>query len=220
MPCRSRSHTFRAAAGVPEMYLIGLTGGIASGKSTIGRMLAGYGAVVIDADQVARDVVEPGTEALREIVRQFGPSVITEEGALDRPRLGELVFASDDARRRLNAIVHPAVRARTRSLIERAAQEDPEAVIVYDVPLLAESESREDFDLIVVASAPEDLRTDRLVRIRGMSPSQARARISAQADDSQREAIADHLIDTSGTLENTLLAVAALWDDVIAPARG
>lgn len=202
------------------MYLIGLTGGIASGKSTIGRMLAGYGAVVIDADQVARDVVEPGTDALGEIIRQFGPNVITEQGALDRARLGELVFASDDARRRLNEIVHPAVRARTRALIEHVAQEDPDAVIVYDIPLLAESEQRDDFDLIVVASAPEDLRADRLVRIRGMSPAQARARISAQADDSQREAIADHVIDTSGTLEKTLLAVAALWDDVIVPARG
>lgn len=219
MPSRFRSRTLRTAPRMPEMYLIGLTGGIASGKSTIARMLAGYGAVVIDADQVARDVVEPGTEALHEIARTFGPSVVTDAGSLDRSRLGELVFASDEARQRLNAIVHPAVRARTRSLITRATDEDPDAVVVYDVPLLAEAEQREDFDLIVVASASEALRQDRLERIRGMSADQARARIDAQANDSQREAIADHVIDTSGTLEETLLAVAALWDDVIQPAR-
>ena len=196
------------------MYLIGLTGGIASGKSTVARRLVEHGAVHIDADQLARRVVEPGKPALAAIVEEFGSSVLRADGSLDRAKLGELVFADDAARAKLNAIVHPAVRALSAKLIERAAQEDPDAVVVYDVPLLVEAAVDHPFDLIVVTSAPRKTQVERLVEQRGFDPLQAQARVDAQVDNRSRLAIADVVIDTDGSLAHTMSQADALWNRI------
>ena len=196
------------------MYLIGLTGGIASGKSTVARRLVEHGAVHIDADQLARRVVEPGKPALAAIVEEFGPGVLRADGSLDRGKLGELVFADEAARAKLNAIVHPAVRALSAKLIERAAQEDPDAVVVYDVPLLVEAAVDHPFDLVVVTSAPRRTQVERLVEQRGFDPLQAQARVDAQVDNTSRLAIADVVIDTDGSLAHTMSQADALWNRI------
>ena len=194
------------------MQLIGLTGGIASGKSTIARRLAEHGAVHLDADQLARDVVAPGTPALARIAERFGAAVISTEGALDRAALGALVFSDSGALADLEAIVHPAVQDLTRRLIAQAGERDPEAVVVYDVPLLVEAAVDHPWDLVVVADAPEELRVERLIKLRGMSEDDARARVRNQASDEQRRAIADVVIDTSRTEAETLAQADALWE--------
>ena len=196
------------------MYLIGLTGGIASGKSTVARRLVEHGAVHIDADQLARRVVEPGKPALAAIVEEFGPGVLRADGSLDRAKLGELVFADEPARAKLNAIVHPAVRALSAKLIERAAQEDPDAVVVYDVPLLVEAAVDHPFDLVVVTNAPRKTQVERLVEQRGFDPLQAQARVDAQVDNTSRLAIADVVIDTDGSLAHTMSQADALWNRI------
>ncbi|MDQ0575480.1 dephospho-CoA kinase [Agromyces albus] len=193
------------------MYLIGLTGGIASGKSTVARRLYEHGAVHIDADDLARRVVEPGKPALAAIAEEFGPGVLRHDGSLDRAKLGELVFGDDEARARLNAIVHPAVRELSGRLIAKAEQEDPDAVVVYDVPLLVEASVDHPFDLVVVTSAPRRTQVKRLVEERGLDPIQAEARVDAQADNAARLAIADVVIDTDGTLAHTMSQTDALW---------
>lgn len=193
------------------MYLIGLTGGIASGKSTVARRLYEHGAVHIDADQLARRVVEPGKPAFEAVVRAFGPEVVRPDGALDRPRLGEIVFHDAEARERLNGIVHPAVRELSKRLIAEAAEADPDAVVVYDVPLLVEASVDHDFDLIVVTSAGRKQQVRRLVEERGMDPIHAEARVDSQVDDDERRKIADVVIDTSGTLAHTMSQTDALW---------
>ncbi|MCW4459508.1 dephospho-CoA kinase [Microbacterium sp. MPKO10] len=194
--------------------LIGLTGGIASGKSTVASMLRAHGAVIIDADRLSREVVEPGTPALTSIRARFGESVITADGALDRQTLGTVVFGDADARRDLNAIVHPAVRDRAAKRIREIADADPRAVIVYDVPLLAESGMTDAFDLVVVADAPTTVRHERLVSLRGMTPEDATRRIASQASDDERRRIADVVIDTSGSLEKTRAEVDRLWQRI------
>lgn len=194
------------------MQLIGLTGGIASGKSTIARRLAEHGAVHLDADQLARDVVAPGTPALARIAERFGAAVISAEGALDRAALGALVFSDSGALADLEAIVHPAVQDLTRRLIAQAGERDPEAVVVYDVPLLVEAAVDHPWDLVVVADAPAELRVERLIKLRGMSEDDARARVRNQASDEQRRAIADVVIDTSGTEAETLAQADSLWE--------
>ncbi|HEY8282165.1 MAG TPA: dephospho-CoA kinase [Leifsonia sp.] len=194
------------------MQLIGLTGGIASGKSTIARRLAEHGAVVVDADTIAREVVEPGEPALAAIAERFGPSVITADGRLDRPALGAIVFADEDARLALNAITHPAVLHESTARFQRAAEADPDAVVVYDVPLLVESTNAYPFELVVVAHASAETRIERLARLRGMDRSEAERRIRSQASDEERLAVADVVIDTDGTLEQTLLQTDALWE--------
>lgn len=194
------------------MQLIGLTGGIASGKSTIARRLAEHGAVHLDADQLARDVVAPGTPALARIAERFGAAVISAEGALDRAALGALVFSDSGALADLEAIVHPAVQDLTRRLIAQAGERDPEAVVVYDVPLLVEAAVDHPWDLVVVADAPAELRVDRLIKLRGMSEDDARARVRNQASDEQRRAIADVVIDTSRSETETLAQADALWE--------
>ncbi|WP_159599851.1 dephospho-CoA kinase [Agromyces humi] len=196
------------------MYLIGLTGGIASGKSTVARRLVEHGAVHIDADQLARRVVEPGKPALAAIVEEFGPGVLRADGSLDRAKLGELVFADEPARAKLNAIVHPAVRALSAKLIERAAEEDPDAVVVYDVPLLVEAAVDHPFDLVVVTNAPRKTQVERLVEQRGFDPLQAQARVDAQVDNTSRLAIADVVIDTDGSLAHTMSQADALWNRI------
>lgn len=196
------------------MPLLALTGGIASGKSTIAARLAELGAVIVDADQIVRDVQSPGSEVLARIADTFGAEVIAPDGTLDRAALGARVFGDDTALASLNAIVHPAVRAESARRFAAAFEADADAVVVYDVPLLVEARVDDPLDLIVVADAPAALRERRLVELRGMDAAQARARIAAQVSDEQRRAVADVLIDTTGTLEGTRSQVDALWERV------
>jgi dephospho-CoA kinase len=193
------------------MPLVALTGGIASGKSTIARRLAEHGAVIVDADQVVRDVQGPGSPVLQAIAAEFGTEMVGDDGALDRARLGSRVFGDAAAVKRLNAIVHPAVRTESQRRFDAAFAADPDAVVVYDVPLLAEARLGDPWDLIVVAHAPADVRAARLVALRGMSEADARARIAAQVTDEERLRIADVVIETDGTLERTLASTDELW---------
>jgi len=198
------------------MKLIGVTGGIASGKSTVSKRLAQLGAVVVDADALAREVVEPGTAGLAEIERVFGPSVIAPDGSLDRPALGAIIFADADKRAQLNAITHPAIWTRGKQLFAAAEAENPDVIIVYDVPLLAEAaEDRPmKFDSIVVVQADIATRVDRMVNLRGMSRDEAERRLGAQASDDERLRIADVVIDSNGTLEQTREQVDSLWAEL------
>ncbi|MGK0715960.1 dephospho-CoA kinase [Leucobacter sp. W1153] len=193
------------------MKLIALTGGIAAGKSTIARRLAEHGAVHIDADQLAREAVAPDTPALSQIVDRFGPHVLSADGTLDRPALGRIVFGDQDALAALNAIVHPAVRELTAQRVAAAEASDPNAVVVYDVPLLAEGGAAIPFDLVVVAEAHPEVRLKRLITLRGMAREEADARIASQASNQQRRAIADVIIDTGGAEAETLAQADELW---------
>jgi dephospho-CoA kinase len=195
------------------MKLIGLTGGIASGKSTVARRLVEHGAVLIDADVLAREVVQPGTPGLAEIAREFGPAVIAADGSLDRPALGAIIFADAGQREVLNGITHPAIWKRAIELFEAAAAADPDVVIVYDVPLLAEAAADRPmhFDLVVVVHADIDQRIERMVELRGMSRAEAEGRLRAQASDADRLAFADVVIDSNGTLDHTLEQADSLW---------
>ncbi|HJA04409.1 MAG TPA: dephospho-CoA kinase, long form [Candidatus Microbacterium stercoravium] len=192
------------------MPLIALTGGIASGKSTIARRLASHGVVVVDADQTVRDLQRPGEPVFDEIVREFGDGVVAADGALDRAALGSIVFGDAERLAALNAIVHPAVRAET----ERRFREAGDRVVVYDVPLLAEARGAREWDLIVVAHAPAEMRAERMMTERGMSLEDATARIAHQASDEERLEMADVVIDTSGTIEHTLEQADALWERI------
>jgi dephospho-CoA kinase len=174
----------------------------------VSRRLAAQGAVVIDADLIAREVVEPGTDGLAEVVAAFGPEVLTPDGALDRGRLGDLVFADPELRSKLNAIVHPRV-ARRMAELERAA--GPGVIVVHDVPLIAENGRAGAYDVVVVVDAPPKIQAERLVRRRGMTREQARARMAAQAGREQRLAIADIVIDNSGSLAELDRQVGDLW---------
>ncbi|MGV9192875.1 dephospho-CoA kinase [Microbacterium sp. MC2] len=194
------------------MPLIALTGGIASGKSTISRRLAEHGAVIVDADQIVRDVQEPGSPVLAEIATAFGDEVIAADGSLDRAALGAVAFGDPEALARLNAIVHPAVGVESKRRFDDAFRQNPQAVVVYDVPLLVEARVDDPWDLIVVADAPAEMRHRRLRELRGMSDDEAAGRIAAQVSDEQRRAIADVVIDTSGTLEHTRAQVDDLWE--------
>jgi dephospho-CoA kinase len=193
------------------MQVIGLTGGIAAGKTVVADRLAELGAVRIDADRLAREVVEPGTPALAEIARRFGPAVIAADGSLDRPALGAVVFQDPDARRDLEAITHPAVRALSAARITAAGEADPAAVVVYDIPLLVESGRVDEFDRIVVVHAPREERIRRLVELRGMSPEEAGRRIASQATDEERLVVADDVIDSGVSLASTLAQTDRLW---------
>lgn len=198
------------------MDVIGLTGGIAAGKSAVAARLRELGAVVIDADALAREVVEPDTPGLAAIVERFGAEVLDADGALDRARLGAIVFGDDAARADLNAIVHPEVRRRYDELVAEAFARDRDAIVVYDVPLLAEARAASEFGLVVVVDAPADVRLERLVALRGMDREQARSRIAAQISDEERRAMADVVIDSSGTIEHTMEQVDALWERLVA----
>ena len=194
------------------MRIVGLTGGIAAGKSVVARRLAERGAVHVDADLLAREAVEPGTPGLEAIRRRFGDAVIAPDGTLDRAALGAIVFADAGARADLNGITHPAVRQRSRELFQAAAAADPDAVIVYDVPLLVEGTRTDEFERIIVVHAAREERLRRLVELRGMAPDEAARRIDAQASDEERLAVADDVIDTNGTLDETLRQVDELWE--------
>lgn len=195
------------------MLRVGLTGGIGAGKSAVARLLSVRGAMVIDADVLSREVVEPGTEGLARIVAEFGDSVLAADGSLDRAALGRVVFADPGARARLNAIVHPLVAARTAELMATAPRD---SVVVHDVPLLTENGLAPNYDLVLVVEAPLSARLRRLAE-RGLSESQARSRIAAQATDEQRRAIADEVIVNDGDLAQLEERVADLWDRRIGP---
>jgi len=194
---------------------VGLTGGIGSGKSEVSRRLAAHGAVIIDADVAARRVVDPGTPGLAQIAEAFGPGVLRPDGALDRERLGAIVFADPAQLARLNAITHPLI-VQWMQAAEHAAAEAAEGdlIVVYDVALIAESGRWADYDLIIVVDVPPEVQIDRLVSQRGMAPDQARARLAAQASREQRLALADLIIDNSGSLEDLDRRVAEVWTDL------
>ncbi|MFJ6936209.1 dephospho-CoA kinase [Streptomyces sp. NPDC101132] len=197
------------------MLKVGLTGGIGAGKSEVSRLLAGYGAVVVDADRIAREVVEPGTPGLAAIVEAFGESVLAPDGSLDRPKLGSVVFADQDKLRTLNGIVHPLVGARSAEL-EAAA--GPDAIVVHDVPLLTENGLAPLYDLVVVVDASPETQLARLTALRGMAEEEARARMAAQAGREQRLAVATLVIDNDGPLEALEPQVRKVWEDLTARA--
>jgi dephospho-CoA kinase len=190
---------------------IGLTGGIGAGKSEVSRRLASYGAAVIDADMVAREVVAAGTPGLAEVVREFGQEVLRADGTLDRDRLGELVFADESLRNKLNGIVHHRVGER---MAELERQADGAAIIVLDIPLIAENHLEGGFDLVVVVDVPVRVQVDRLMRERGMSQESAEARINAQSTREERLAIATIVVDNSGSLAELDREVGELWTEL------
>ncbi|MCE4944564.1 dephospho-CoA kinase [Streptomyces noursei] len=191
------------------MVKVGLTGGIGAGKSAVSRLLASYGAVIVDADKIAREVVEPGTPGLAAVVAEFGADVLTPDGTLDRPKLGALVFSDPEKLKALNAIVHPLVGARSAEL-EASAGTD--AVVVHDVPLLTENGLAPLYDLVVVVDATPETQMDRLVRLRGMTPDEAAQRMAAQASRKERLAVADLVIDNDGPLEALEPQVREVWE--------
>ncbi|SFJ99645.1 dephospho-CoA kinase [Cellulomonas sp. KH9] len=194
------------------MQRIGLTGGIAAGKSVAARRFAERGAVVVDADVLARQAVAPGSAGLDEVVAEFGPGVLDAAGDLDRAALGRIVFADAGARARLDAIVHPVVRRLAAEQEAAAAALDPGAVVVHDIPLLVETGQAEDFHVVVVVHAPAGLRVERLVRLRGMDRADALARVAAQARDEARLAVADVVLDGAGSDADLERQVDALWE--------
>ncbi|MER5944503.1 dephospho-CoA kinase [Streptomyces sp. NPDC001904] len=198
------------------MLSVGLTGGIGSGKSEVSRLLVERGALLIDADRIAREVVEPGTPGLAAVVEAFGDDVLTADGTLDRPKLGSIVFADSDKLATLNAIVHPLVGTRSAELQESAG---PDSVVVHDVPLLAENGLAPLYDLVVVVDASAETQLDRLTRLRGMSEEDARARMAAQATREKRLAIADVVIDNDVSLDRLREQVDAVWADLVRRAR-
>ena len=195
---------------------VGLTGGIGAGKSEVSRRLANLGAVVIDADVAARQVVAPGTPGLARIVAAFGSVVLGQDGALDRGRLGEMVFADAEMLGKLNAILHPLISERMLQL-EHAAPAN--SVVVHDVPLLTENGLAGGYDIVVVVDAPPEVQLDRLTRLRGMPAGQARARLAAQASRDQRLAIADIVVDNSGPLAELDRQVTDLWTELLRRLR-
>ncbi|GGZ43344.1 dephospho-CoA kinase [Streptomyces inusitatus] len=199
------------------MLSVGLTGGIGAGKSEVSRLLQSYGAVLIDADRIAREVVEPGTPGLTAVVARFGPGILAPDGSLDRPKLGAIVFSDPARLAELNAIVHPLVGARSQEL-ERSA--GPGSVVVHDVPLLTENDLAKRYDLVVVVDAAPGTQLERLVGRRGMTESDARARMAAQATREQRRAIADLIIDNDGPLESLEPQVRAVWAELRRRAAG
>ena len=196
---------------------MGLTGGIASGKSVVAAVLRELGAMVIDADQLARDVVAKGTPGLSAVVEEFGPRVLTAEGELDRPAVARIVFADEEARKRLEAIVHPLVFEEIQRLEAEAPQD---AVVVHDIPLLAESGRADTFDAVLVVDAPEELQVRRMVEHRGWTEEEAKARMGAQASREQRLAVATHVIDNGGTLDELRRQVTALYEELAPPPEG
>jgi dephospho-CoA kinase len=196
------------------MLRVGLTGGIGSGKSTVARRLVEHGAVLIDADAIARQVVAPGTPGLQAVLTEFGESLRAPDGSLDRAAVARVVFADESRRQALNAIVHPLVAAQRGELVDGAA---PDAIVVEDIPLLIENDLGAVFHLVVVVSASAEERVRRLAAERGMTTDDAWARVRTQADDDARRAAADVWLDNSGSPAELLAAVDALWDGRLAP---
>lgn len=194
---------------------VGLTGGVASGKSTVSAILRELGAVVIDADELARDVVAKGTPGLAAVVEEFGPELLTPEGDLDRPAMGALVFSDEDARKRLEAIVHPLVFERIVDLEEHSPAG---SVVVHDIPLLAESGRAHTFDAVIVVETPAEVQVERMLRDRGWSEEDARARIAAQVTPEERRALATYLIVNTGTREQLRARVVEVYGKLVASA--
>jgi dephospho-CoA kinase len=191
---------------------VGLTGGVASGKSTVSAAMAELGAVVIDADALAREVVERGTPGLAQVVDAFGEELLTPDGDLDRPAMGRLVFADEQARRKLEQIVHPLVYERIVVLEEEVP---PGGVVVHDIPLLAENGRSGDFDVVVVVDAPEEVQLERMVRDRGWTREDAESRMRAQSSREERRAIASYVIENTGTREDLRRRVAEVYAEVV-----
>jgi dephospho-CoA kinase len=198
------------------MLKVGLTGGIGAGKSEVSRLLVACGAVLIDADRIAREVVAPGTPGLAAVVEAFGTDVLAGDGSLDRPKLGSIVFADPEKLAVLNAIVHPLVGARSREL-ETAAAED--AVVIHDVPLLTENGLAPLYDVVIVVDARPETQLDRLVRLRGMTEEDARARMAAQATREKRLEVADIVIDNDVPLDDLRRRVRDVWDELVRRAH-
>ncbi|MEU1315560.1 MULTISPECIES: dephospho-CoA kinase [Streptomyces] len=198
------------------MLKVGLTGGIGAGKSEVSRLLVACGAVLIDADRIAREVVAPGTPGLASVVEAFGEEILTADGSLDRPRLGAIVFADPEKLAVLNSIVHPLVGARSRELEEAAAED---SVVLHDVPLLTENGLAPLYDLVIVVDAAPETQLDRLVRLRGMTEEDARARMAAQATREQRREIADIVIDNDVPLERLEQRVRDVWAELVRRSR-
>jgi len=198
---------------VESVKLIALTGGIASGKSTVSARLAEHGAVILDADKLAREVVEPGQPALAQIVAEFGEHLLQPDGSLNRPALGSIVFNNSAALKTLNDITHPAVWELGQAKLREIEAGDPDAIVIYDVPLLVEASAERPmrFEKVIVVNASRDERIRRMVADRGMSPAEADARVGSQATDAERLAVADVVIDNDGTREELLDAVDELW---------
>lgn len=194
------------------MYLIGLTGGIAAGKSTVAKRWAEHGAIEIDADQVARDVVESGTVGLSSIVEHFGADVLTAKGELDRKELGRLIFSDSSKRELLNSILHPLIRERTKFLISELPND---SIVVYNVPLLVEASVDHPFDLVVTVEAPEEEQIRRLVQTRGLSETEARNRIAAQAKPVERAARADRILNSNQDINLLMRDADALWREIL-----
>jgi dephospho-CoA kinase len=201
----------RAGTRVRAMKRVGLTGGVASGKSTVSRILDELGAVVIDADVLAREVVAPGTDGLREVVEAFGPDVLTEDGELDRPAMGTIVFADAEKRRVLESIIHPRVRERGAEI---EASAGPDDVVVHDIPLLAETGQAESFDAVIVVDVPTETQVERMVELRGMTREDAEARVAAQATREERLRIATHVVDNTGTVEDLRRRVTEVYREL------
>ena len=195
------------------MIVVGLTGGIGSGKSAVSRLLVGHGAVVVDADLVAREVVEPGTPGLAAVAERFGPSLLRPDGALDRAALGRLVFGDPAALAALNGLLHPLIAARTSELVEQA-RTDGARVLVHDVPLLVENGLAPLYDAVVVVAVTPMTQLDRLVRLRGMDEGDARARIGAQAVLADKLAVATHVVHNDGPIRDLPPQVAQLWAEL------
>ena len=200
------------------MKVVGLTGGIATGKSTVASMLRSLGATVIDADEATRAVQARGTEGLQRLAREFGPGIIAPDGQLDRARLAEIAFNDPDARARLNGIVHPLVR-RWMAERQREATERGDPVVVLDIPLLFESRGADAFDTVVLVYAPEDMQIRRLAELRGMSEAQARARIEAQMPIEDKRRLATHVIDNTGSMDDLRAQVERVWAYITARGR-
>lgn len=193
------------------MKRVGLTGGVASGKSTVSAILDELGAVIIDADVLAREVVAAGTEGLREVVEAFGRDVLTEHGELDRPAMGTIVFADPEKRRVLEGIIHPRVRERGAEIEASAGSDD---VVVHDIPLLAETGQAEGFDAVIVVDVPTEMQVERMVDLRGMTREDAEARVAAQAARQERLRIATHVIDNTGTVEDLRRRVTEVYREL------
>jgi len=193
---------------------VGLTGGVASGKSTVAALLRELGAVVVDADVLAREVVEPGTPGLAAVVEEFGQTVLTADGHLDRAALGSVVFGDEASRRRLEAILHPLIRARAAEIEEEAA---PGTLVVHDIPLLVETGQADRFDAVVVVDVPVETQVERMVRDRGWSAEDARSRVAAQADREERRAVATHVIDNTGTHDDLRERVTKVVGELVSP---
>ena len=195
------------------MLLVGLTGGIGSGKSTVAELLEARGAYIVDADAVARSVVEPGSPALKELVARFGPGILDADGRLDRPALGKLAFADEEARKDLEAITHPAIN---QEFLARMQAAPPDSVVVCDIPLLAESPQAQarGYPVVIVVEAPRDVRLERLEK-RGVPRADAEQRMAAQATDDQRRAIATHVIDNGGSRRDLESQVDEVWADLL-----